>query len=260
MSILGKLKDKISQASQRALGIDAVRFQLQTNSEKLDRLNHIEHKLASVEAQLQNLKSFLTWYTNRVEPWFWTGNFSQADPEEELAGLLFNFLPGRVLVEIGPPGAFAKAATEIGYQVHSFEPPKRPELLAELSGQIDFLNVGPAQFNFETTQLITSIHPSVVQAGFMDQDSLPTSPGAKATRVLPLSGMITELRQQEYYWNIIVFRNRPDDFIRMGTNLASVPSGAWGSILFFKDYQLFLKAFHWCRTTLPRFRVAPLAK
>src|SRR5580704_9448420 len=123
MSILSKIKDEISKAGQRALGIDEVRFKLDVTLQKLNRLDWIEGELTRSNEQIQNLKSFLTWYSNRVEPWFWSGNFSHTDPEEELAGLLYNFLPGRVLVDVAAkPDSFTKAATAIGYNVISAEP------------------------------------------------------------------------------------------------------------------------------------------
>src|ERR1700760_1747944 len=174
MSILRKIKDTLSSTSQRALGIDGIRFNLQAALERLERIYEIESKLAelqsrsvsiearsaSIEAnsastsnQIQNLKTFLAWYSNRVEPWFWTGNFSQTDPEEELAGLLFNFLPNRVLVNVGPhTHKFAQAASEVGYQVLSLEPPNALTSLPiekRSPGTIDFLNIAGEQVDPE---------------------------------------------------------------------------------------------------------------
>ena len=271
MSILTKIKDRISRAAQRGLGIDGVRFDLQVG------LNQIQSKLAELEStttrlestttrtggQLQNLRSFLTWYSNRVEPWFWTGNFSYADPEKELAGLLFNFLPGRILVDLGGPSGFTAAAAEIGYQVVSVGPPQTitsPEVSKTLPNEIDFLSITRQQLNPETIKALGSIRPSVIQAGFTRDDLRSGRPDSHSGGTVSTADMIAELRKREYYWNVMVFRTDPDDFIRMGTNLASVPSQGWGTILFFRDYQLFLKAFHWCKTTLPRFRAAQLAK
>jgi hypothetical protein len=264
MSILTKIKDRISRAAQRGLGIDGVRFDLQVG------FNQIQSKLAELEStstrtgdQLQNLRSFLTWYSNRVEPWFWTGNFSYADPEEELAGLLFNFLPGRILVDLGGPSGFTAAAAEIGYQVVSVAPPQTitsPDVSKTLPNEIDFLSITRQQLNPETIKALGSIRPSVIQAGFTGDDLQSGRPDSHSGDTVSTADMIAELRKREYYWSVMVFRTDPDDFIRMGTNLASVPSQGWGTILFFRDYQLFLKAFHWCKTTLPRFRAAQLAK
>ena len=274
MSILRKIRDRLSGTSQRALGIDAIRFNLQVALERLERIYEVESKLAelqsrsaSIEAntastnnQIQNLKTFLTWYSNRVEPWFWTGNFSQTDPEEELAGLLFNFLSGHVLLQLGSASTgFAKAAAEIGYEVHSLELPDSIGSLAaseSLLKTVDFLNITRENVDQETVRVLDSIRPEVIQAEFVDE--APKSGGGpiqeKAT--ISASELIKELRSREYYWNVIIFRTEAEGFIRMGTNLASVPDQAWGRMLFFRDHQIFLKAFHWCKTTLPRFRAA----
>src|SRR5258708_18813907 len=104
MSIVDKIKGELSNRSQKALGLNGIRYDLQVALERLERIYQVEGRLAQLEAmsasidariagidartagtnhQIHNLKNFLTWYSNRVEPWFWTGNFSQTDPEEE---------------------------------------------------------------------------------------------------------------------------------------------------------------------------------
>jgi hypothetical protein len=320
MSILRKIKDRLSSTAQKALGIDGIRYSLQVALEKLERIHEVESKLAelqcrsasieaksasietksasietksasieaksasieaksasieaksaSIEAksattsnQIQNLKTFLTWYSNRVEPWFWTGNFSQTDPEEELAGFLFNFLSGHILLHFGSASTgFVKAATEIGYEVHSLELPNSIGALAaseSLPKTADFLNITLENVDPETVKEVDSIRPEVIQVEFIDK--APKSGGSSIQEKAPISAseLIKELRSREYYWNGIIFRTEAEGFIRMGTNLASGPNQAWGKMLFFRDHQLFLKAFHWCKTTLPRFRAAPLAR
>ncbi len=278
MSILRKIGLTLSNTVQEALGVDKIRFNLQVALEKLERIYEVESKLAeeqsrsaSIEAkcttieansastsnQIQNLKTFLTWYSNRVEPWFWTGNFSQTDPEEELGGFLFNFLSGHILLHLGSASTgFAKAATEIGYEVHSLEPPDSTRSLAASEGlpkTVDFLNITRENVDQETVKALDSIRPEVIQAEFIDE--APKSGAGPIQEKAPISAseLIKELRSREYYWNVIIFRTEAEGFIRMGTNLASVPKQAWGKMLFFRDHQLFLKAFHWCKTTLPAF-------
>jgi hypothetical protein len=258
MSILAKIKEKISSTGQRALGLDAVRFNLQIALERLERLYQIEGNLAELEAtsaraeansaraeansartidQLTNLKSFLTWYSNRVEPWFWTGNFALSDPEEELAGLLFNFLPGSVLLTVGAENSnFTKAAAESGYEVHYLASPNNTALLG-----------------------VKTSSDRIIQIEFADDNALSAHDRVQRKAPVPAPDIIKELRKQGYYWNVIIFRTEVEGFIRMGTNLASIPDNAWGTIIFFRDHQLFLKAFHWCKTTLPRYRAARLA-
>lgn len=285
MSIVTKIKDALSATAQRALGIDGIRFQLQVAMERLERIYGIESKLAELQSrtgsidtrtatidartasssdQIQNLKTFLTWYSNRVEPWFWTGNFSLNDPEEELAGLLINFLPGRELLEVGPMDeSFAKAATAAGYQVVNVEPPATIASLTDsktLPEHIDFLKIAPENFDLAIAECLDRMTPAVVQTAFAGGGIKPSHDATQPAVAFALTEIISELRKREYYWNITIFRTEAEGFIRMATNLASVPEQAWGSVLFFQDQQLFLKAFHWCKTTLPRFRAAPLAR
>jgi hypothetical protein len=269
MSILGKIKDQISRIGQRALGIDGVRYDLQVALERLERLNQIQSKLVELESktaqtsdQLQNLRSFLTWYSNRVEPWYWTGNFALSDPEEELAGLLVNFLPGRVLVNVGPETSdFAKAAAQVGYEVHHLELPNSDTLPGAMTSldRIDFLNVTRENVDAGLAKALKSIQAAVIQMEFADEIRLPAQDRVLQKAPVSTPEIIKELGKQGYYWNVIIFRTEVESFIRMGTNLASVPGKAWGKIVFFRDHQLFLKAFHWCKTTLPRYRAARLA-
>jgi hypothetical protein len=285
MSIVTKIKDALSAAARRALGIDGIRFQLQVAMERLERIYGIESKLAELQSrtgsidtrtatidgrtarssdQIQNLRSFLTWYSNRVEPWFWTGNFSQTEPEEELAGLLFNFLPGRSLIDVGAKDeSFAKAAAAVGYNVLSIEPPATIASLAAsktLPAAVDFLKIAPEHFDLEMVKSLDGMKPAVVQTAFVSGGGKAIDDAKQPPVALTPTEIISELRSREYYWNVMIFRTETEGFIRMATNLAGVPGQAWGSLLFFQDHQLFLKAFHWCKTTLPRFRAAPLAR
>jgi hypothetical protein len=140
--MLTRIKDKISRMAQRALGIDDVRFKLDVIGSKLEKLDVITNKLAQLDPKLQNLiergdsffwqirqvsegldrlKSFLTWSANRVEPWLPAESFAQTEPDYDLAGFLYNFLPNRVAVDIGAADSeFAKALSGIGYQVFCF--------------------------------------------------------------------------------------------------------------------------------------------
>jgi hypothetical protein len=272
MSTVQKIKDALTGALQKALGIDGIRFNLQVALERLERIHDIESKLVHLESriasastsdQIQNLKNFLSWYSNRVEPWFWTGNFSQTDPEEELAAFLLNFLPGAKLVGVGPKNEqFVEAAAASGYEVLWVEPSSSIASLAQsksLPPSIGFLNVTDEGFDLEILKSLDWTKPDIVQTAFTDH-ALSAAGNSIANTASPDPiESISKMRAQEYYWNAIIFRTEAEGFIRMATNLASVPRQAWGTILFFKDHQLFLKAFHWCKTTLPRFRAAPLA-
>ena len=239
MSILSKIGHRLSSTAQKALGIDRIRFNLQVALEKLERIYEVESKLAdlqsrsvSIEArsatieansastsnQIQNLKTFLTWYSNRVEPWFWTGNFSQTDPEEELAGFLFNFLSGHTLLQLGSASTgFAKAAGEIGYEVHCVEPPDSIRSLAaseSLPKTVDFLNITCENVDQETVKALDSIRPEVIQAEFIDEASKSDAGPIQEKTPTSASELIKELRSREYYWNVIIFRTEAEGFIR----------------------------------------------
>jgi hypothetical protein len=281
MQIVDKIKDEISKLGQRSLGIDDVRFKLDVALGKLDlalqklgRIESLEQEVARINDQITeegarindritNLKSFLSWYTNRVEPWFWTGNFAFSDPEEELAGLLFNFLPGSVLLIVGPKNStFAKATAEVGYEVHHSESSNNlgsPGGLKTSLDRIDFINITRENVDAGLVKALDSIHPAVIQIEFAHDDVLPAQDRIQHKTPVSTPEIIKELRKHGYYWNVIIFRTEIESFIRMGTNLASIPNKAWGTVVFFRDHQLFLKAFHWCKTTLPRYRAAPLA-
>jgi FkbM family methyltransferase len=126
--------------------LDVVGSKLDVVGSKLDvvgsKLDVITNKLAQLDPKLQNLiekgeslfwqirqvsegldrlRSFLTWSANRVEPWLPAESFSQTEPDYDLAGFLYNFLPNRVAVDVGATDSeFAKALSGIGYQVFCF--------------------------------------------------------------------------------------------------------------------------------------------
>jgi hypothetical protein len=54
MSILGKIKDQISRISKRALGIDAVGFNLQVTLETLARVDQDQGKLSQSAIPVNN--------------------------------------------------------------------------------------------------------------------------------------------------------------------------------------------------------------
>src|ERR1700756_77429 len=223
MQIVDKIKDEISKLGQRSLGIDDVRFKLDVALGKLDlalqklgRIESLEQEVARINDQITeeggrindritNLKSFLSWYTNRVEPWFWTGNFAFSDPEEELAGLLFNFLPGSVLLNVGLKNSnFSKAAVQIGYEVRHLEPAISATLPAvqTSSDRIDFLNITRENVDTGLVKALDSIQPAVIQIEFADDNALPAHDGVQQKPRVSTSEIIKELREKGYYWNV----------------------------------------------------------
>ena len=126
--------------------LDLISHKLHVITNKLDvitnKLDVITNKLAELDPKAQNLversdslywqtrhvsdgldrlKSFLTWSANRVEPWLPAESFTQTEPDYDLAGFVYNFLPNRLAVDVGALDAeYAKALSAIGYQVSCF--------------------------------------------------------------------------------------------------------------------------------------------
>ena len=311
--MLARIKQKISEIAQRALGIDGLRFQLGI---VMNRLDNSESRMRESSESFGRLKSFLMWSTSRVEPWLPAENFAQTEPDYDLAGFLYNFLPNRIAVDAGVQNPeYTKALAEIGYQVFcvlftpedrkraetiehariktldlsspssaesvgredvgpssaapSTSSPQSPhstrQMLAQgrpitfhqspltfppppaLPAQIDLMKIGAGYSEMDMLNRIAPVRPAVIQSEFANTE--PTPSEAKE----PVSETIKAMRDSDYYWNIIVYRTESEDFVRMATNLATTPKQSWGKIFFFQDYQLFLKANHWCKAALPRF-------
>ncbi|MBV9876112.1 MAG: hypothetical protein JO025_15395 [Verrucomicrobia bacterium] len=284
--MLARIKQKISEIAQRALGIDGLRFQLDTVMNRLDesdkRLDKVFWQLRESSESFARLKSFLMWSSSRVEPWLPAENFAQTEPDYDLAGFLYNFLPNRTAVDAGVRNPeYAKALAEIGYQVFCLlftaedrkrsdtiehariktldlsstspgESAGREDVGPSLPARIDLMNVGAGYSEIGMLNRIAPLRPAVIQSEFANTEPAPSE--AKE----PVSETIKAMRDSEYYWNIIIYRTQSEDFVRMATNLATTPKQSWGKIFFFQDYQLFLKANHWCKAALPRFRAKAL--
>jgi hypothetical protein len=127
-----------------------------------------------------------------------------------------------------------------------------PSFPGDLPAQIDLMNVGAGYSEIDMLNRLAPVRPAVIQSEFANTEQAPSE--AKK----PVSETIKAMRDSEYYWNIIIYRTESEDFVRMATNLATTPKQSWGKIFFFQDYQLFLKANHWCKGALPRFRADAL--
>ena len=283
----------------------------------IERGDSLFWQIRQVSEGLDRLKSFLAWSANRVEPWLPAESFAQTEPDYDLAGFLYNFLPNRVAVDVGAlDSEFVKALSGIGYQVFCFAATpeifeklsnetvnlprvevlnfviKATEMLAEnaltnagptrpsvhradtprghprvttiaslvssgiLPPQIDLMKIDTGDTDLEVTKGLASVRPAVVQIEFSSEDLVKQRKDPMP--VVSASEKIKAMRELEYYWNIIIFRVDSEDFVRMATNLAGTPKQSWGKIFFFQDYQLFLKAHHWCKGALPRFRATAL--
>lgn len=283
----------------------------------IERGDSLFWQVRQVSEALDRLRSFLSWSANRVEPWLPAESFSQTEPDYDLAGFLYSFLPNRSAVDVGAVDSeFAKALSGIGYQVFCF--PATAEIFEKLRNEaanlsrvevLDFIiettetsaenaltNAGPTQpsgdrggkpkgfpkvatiaslvssgilptqidlmkidtgdADLKVTKGLASVRPAVVQIEFSSEDLVKQRQDKMSA--VSASEKIKAMRELEYYWNIIIFRVDSEDFVRMAANLTATPKQSWGKIFFFQDYQLFLKAHHWCKGALPRFRAAAL--
>jgi hypothetical protein len=125
-----------------------------------------------------------------------------------------------------------------------------------LPAQIDLVKISTGDSDLEVANDLASIRPAVVQLEFSSED--PMEEGDHQTPGVSKAETIKAMLDLGDFWNIILFRVESEDFVRMATNLAGTPKRSWGKIFFFQDYQLFLKAHHWCKGALPRFQANTL--
>lgn len=130
----------------------------------------------------------------------------------------------------------------------------------ELPEQIGFLKVDTEGFDLEVVKGLGDVRPAVVQTEFWGDDFLYVRKERNRENFASSAEIIRELRNRDYFWNIIVFRMEAENYVRFGTNLASAPKMAWGNMLFFRDHSLFLEAMRWCLGALPRFQALAPAK
>jgi FkbM family methyltransferase len=124
----------------------------------------------------------------------------------------------------------------------------------ELPEQIDFLKVDTEGFDLEVIKGLGVIRPSVVQTEFWGDDFVFVRNEKNRRKLISPGEIIREMRNRDYFWNLIVFRVEAEAYVRFAANLANAPKRAWGNMLFFRDHSLFLEALRWCQGALPRFQ------
>ena len=67
MSIVRKIKEEVSGTSQRALGLDGIRFHLQVALERLEKLYRIESDVSEIKAISQRIESLSQRLSQRIE-------------------------------------------------------------------------------------------------------------------------------------------------------------------------------------------------
>jgi hypothetical protein len=127
----------------------------------------------------------------------------------------------------------------------------------ELPTHIDFLKVDTEGFDLEVVRGLGNIQPAIVQTEFWGDDFLFVRDEKNRENLVSSAEIIRELRNRDYFWNIIVFRVEGETYVRFAANLANAPKIAWGNILFFRNHSLFLEALRWCQGMLPRLHSLP---
>src|SRR5260221_750635 len=124
----------------------------------------------------------------------------------------------------------------------------------ELPEQIDFLKVDSEGFDLEVVKGLGEILRLVVQTEFWGDDFVFVRNDENRRNLISSAEIVREMRNRDYFWNIIVFRVEAEAYVRFAANLANAPKRAWGNMLFFRDHSLFLEALRWCQGALPRFQ------
>jgi hypothetical protein len=65
---------------------------------------------------------------------------------------------------------------------------------------------------------------------------------------------IRGMHTRGYPWTLLIFRVEGVEAVRFAANLPMVPDMSSGSLIFFRDYQLFEQAYRWSQTALPWFQ------
>jgi len=128
------LRHKTTALAQRALAIDALHRKVDLALGKLESLEFVldararrtEDELRKLEEHVDRLELVLKSLDERLgisEPWLPEEHFAHSEPEYYLAAFLYNFLPNRVLLDVGANiGDFTEVVSNSGYRVYSFEP------------------------------------------------------------------------------------------------------------------------------------------
>src|SRR6516162_1655928 len=156
VSMSESLRHKTTALAQRALAIDALHRKVDLALGKLESLEFVldararrtEDELRKLEEHVdrlelilkslgERLESFDQRFNERLEsfdqrfnerlaisePWLPEEHFAHSEPEYYLAAFLYNFLPNRVLLDVGANiGDFTEVVSNSGYRVYSFEP------------------------------------------------------------------------------------------------------------------------------------------
>jgi len=103
---------------------EAIKNQLETVSKNLElKLEAVSEGLEKISDQVRQTEEPLAMHSARFQPWLPEENFKHSEPEYYLASFLCDFLPGRIVVDVGAnEGDFTMVLSDAGNRVFAFEP------------------------------------------------------------------------------------------------------------------------------------------
>jgi hypothetical protein len=234
--------------------------------------------LKTLVVALQNQLNAIQEHLRSSAPWFPVDDNLDDDLEFLLLEHLANFFEIPILVNVGPGDAVRlEKLLKAGFQIYVFDPsatetaklrerfeeksnlhifagvpkePDSPEMSKLISDDFSALKIDTRESDIELLQVMRGLSPAVIQVRFFGQEP-PKPQNADAT--LPATDLVEEVQKRGYRWSFLLFRLEGELAIRLTTNLNALPRLSWGSLVFFRDYQLFEQAYGWSKSVLPRF-------
>ncbi len=112
--------------------------------------------------------------------------------------------------------------------------------------EIGVIRINTAGYDLEVVRGMNGRRYPVVSVGFWDD----SHPFAKQNLTYSAASMVSQLRNRGYLWHICLYRlpgQRGTFFLCQ--NEAPLPNSS-GNLIFFQDYELFLRAQHWCSVAM----------
>ena len=112
---------------------------------------------------------------------------------------------------------------------------------------IGVIRINTAGYDLEVVRGMNDRRYPVVSVGFWDD----SHPFAKQNPIYTAASMIHQLRGHGYLWHICLYRflGQRNTFFYCN-NEAPLPNSS-GNLIFFQDYELFLRAQQWCSVAMP---------
>jgi FkbM family methyltransferase len=113
--------------------------------------------------------------------------------------------------------------------------------------EIGVIRINTAGYDLEVVRGMNGRRYPVVTVGFWDD----SHPFAKQNLIYSAASMVHQLRNRGYLWHICLYRmlGQRNTFFNC-RNEAPLPNSS-GNLIFFQDYELFLRAQHWCSVAMP---------